>query len=144
MFSFVKVQKIIIYLRNAIRGIMLHHITDLENATGDYHSKWSKSGRESLIPSDITHTWNLKYDTPEPAYEAETDSQAWRTDCRLPRGGRGRGLDGEFGTSSCQLLHTEWTNSKVLLYSTTIFNILGQTIMEKNIKKIFLKTYVCI
>ena len=41
------------------------------------------------------------------------------SDCQ---GGR---LDWEFGTSRCKLLHREWINNKVLLYSTgTIFNML--------------------
>ena len=37
---------------------------------------------------DITHMWNLKYDTNELISETETDSQIWRTDLRLPRGRR--------------------------------------------------------
>ena len=40
----------------------------------DYHTKWSKSDRDRLIPYDITYMWNLKYDTDEPAYETETES----------------------------------------------------------------------
>ena len=35
----------------------------------------SKSERERQIPYDITYMWNLKYDTYEPIYETETDSQ---------------------------------------------------------------------
>ena len=34
-----------------------------------------KSKREKQVPYDITYMWNLKYDTNEPIYEAETDSQ---------------------------------------------------------------------
>ena len=41
----------------------------------DDHTKWSKSERERRIPYDITYMWNLKYDTNEPIYETETDSQ---------------------------------------------------------------------
>ena len=37
--------------------------------------------------------WNLKYDTNELIYETETDSQTYRTDLWLPRGG-GRERDG--------------------------------------------------
>ena len=33
------------------------------------------------------------------------------------RGCRGGGMDWESGTSRCKLLHTEWVNNKVLLYS---------------------------
>ena len=35
----------------------------------------SKSERERQIPYDITYLWNLKYDTNEPIYERETESQ---------------------------------------------------------------------
>ena len=45
------------------------------DATRDYHTKWSKSEKERLIPYDITYMWNLKYDTNESIYETETDSQ---------------------------------------------------------------------
>ena len=33
-------------------------------------------------------------------------------------GGGGSGMDWEFGVSSCQLLHLEWIDNEVLLYST--------------------------
>ena len=40
--------------------------------------------------------------------------------------GGGSGMDWEFGVNSCQLLHLEWINNEVLLYSTVaIFNCLG-------------------
>ena len=32
--------------------------------------------------------------------------------------GGGSGMYGKFGVSRCKLLHLEWINSKVLLYST--------------------------
>ena len=32
-------------------------------------------------------------------------------------GCQGRGMDGEFGVSRCQLFHLEWTSNEVLLYS---------------------------
>ena len=34
-----------------------------------------KSERERQIPHDITYIWNLIYDTNEPIYKTETDSQ---------------------------------------------------------------------
>ena len=40
-----------------------------------YHTMWSQSEREKWIPYDIPYMWNLKYDTSEPIYEIETDSQ---------------------------------------------------------------------
>ena len=75
---------------------------------------------------------NLKCDTNEPIYKTETDSQA---EIRLVVAkGMGRGMDWEFGVSRCKLLHLEWTNNKVLLYST------GN--MKK--KYIYIYTYICI
>ena len=39
--------------------------------------------------------------------------------CGCQGGGKLRGgMDGEFGISRCKLLHREWINNKVLLYST--------------------------
>ena len=46
------------------------------DATRDSHAKWSKLERERQIPYNITCVWNLKYDTNEPIYKRETDSQA--------------------------------------------------------------------
>ena len=63
-------------------GILLSHKKEWNNAicsnidaTGDYHTKWSKSERGKQIPYDFTYMWNLKYDTNEPIYETETESQ---------------------------------------------------------------------
>ena len=62
--------------------------------------------------------WNLKYDTNEPIYKAETDSQTKRTDFWLPRG-RAVGRDGlGVWVGRCKLLHIEWMDKRVLLYST--------------------------
>ena len=71
------------------------------------------------IPYGITYMENLKYGTNEPIYRTETDSQILRKDLWLPRGvRRGSGMDWEFGVYSSELLHLEWINNKVLLYST--------------------------
>ena len=35
----------------------------------------SMSEREKQIPCDTTYMWNLKYDTDEPTYEIESESQ---------------------------------------------------------------------
>ena len=40
-----------------------------------YHTKWNKSERERQIPCDITHMWNLSWDTNEPIYETGMESQ---------------------------------------------------------------------
>ena len=41
----------------------------------DYHTEWSKSDRERQKSSDTVYMWNLKYDTKELIYKAETESQ---------------------------------------------------------------------
>ena len=41
------------------------------DATGDDHTKWSKSERERQIPNDITYMLYLKYDTHEPIHETD-------------------------------------------------------------------------
>ena len=48
------------------------------NGPETYHTKLSKSERERQIPYDITHMWNLKYDTNQHIYEAEADSETQR------------------------------------------------------------------
>ena len=50
----------------------------------------------------------------ETIHKTETDSQTWRTDLLLKQEGNGMGL----GVIRCKLLHSEWINNKVLLYST--------------------------
>ena len=79
----------------------------------------------------------FKYDINEPIYKTR-DSQT----CELLSESRlevakgewgGRGMDWEFGVSRCKLLHLEWINNKVLLYSTG--NYIQYPIMEKNIKR---------
>ena len=45
------------------------------DVTRDYHTKLGNSERERQIQYNITYMWNLKYDTNEPIYKIETDSQ---------------------------------------------------------------------
>ena len=47
-------------------------------AAWDYHTKWGKSEGGRRIPDAITPMWNLKYDTSEPIYKTERDSQTQR------------------------------------------------------------------
>ena len=63
-------------------GILFSHKKEGNNAIysnmdgpGNYHTKWSKLGRERQISCGITYMWNLKYDTNERTYETETGSQ---------------------------------------------------------------------
>ena len=61
---------------------------------------------------------NLKYDTNEPIYETETDSQTQKTNLRLPVGkGGGGGINQEFGISRYKLLYIKQINNKALLYN---------------------------
>ena len=53
----------------------------------DYHTKQSKSERETQIPYDITYMWSLKYNTSE--HIKETDSQLQRTSGYQGGGGMG-------------------------------------------------------
>ena len=67
----------------------------------------------------MTYTWNLKYDTNEPTYKTETDSQAYKTDFEVAKREWVWGkVEWEFGISRCKLLHIGWINNKALLYST--------------------------
>ena len=80
--------------------------------------------RRRKIPYDITYIWNLKYGTNEPIYRTETDIENRLVFAK--GAGGGRGMEWEFGISRCKLLHLEWLNNKVLLYSTgTISSLLG-------------------
>ena len=85
----------------------------------DYILREVCQAEKRQIPYDITYMWNLKYDTKEPIYEAETDLEKKRADLWLPResmdGGR---KDWEYRNNRCKLLYLEWINSKVLPYST--------------------------
>ena len=38
--------------------------------------------------------------------------------CGYQGGGRGSGMDWEFGFSRCKLFHLEWISTEILLYST--------------------------
>ena len=62
-------------------GILLNHQKEWNNAIcsnmdgpRDYHTKWSKSGRERQIPYDIAYVWNLKYSPNQHIYKIKTDS----------------------------------------------------------------------
>ena len=85
-----------------------------------------KSEKERQIPYNITYMWNLKYDTNEPVYKTEADSQ---TENRLVVVKGKRGMNWEFGVSKCKLLHLEWINNKAILYS------IGNYIQSLQIRK---------
>ena len=74
------------------------------DATRESHIKWSQKMKDRHHM--ISRMWNLKYDTNGPVYKTETDSDI---EIKLVTkgccGGRGNGMDWEFGVSRCKLLH---------------------------------------
>ena len=66
------------------------------DATRDYHTKQSKSERETQASQDIICMWNLKYHTNERIDETEIDSQTQRIALWLPRRRGKREMHWEF------------------------------------------------
>ena len=62
--------------------------------------------------------WNLKYATNELSMKQKQTHRHREQTCGYQEVGYGGGMDWEFGVSRCKLLHIEWINNKVLLYST--------------------------
>ena len=80
---------------------------------------------EIIILSEISqkkedkyHTISLICGTNEPIHRTETDSDIVNRLVVAKGSGGGRGMDWEFGVGRCKLLHLEWINNKVLMYST--------------------------
>ena len=92
-------------LKNAICSNM--------DATGDSHTKRSKSERERQIPYDITYMRNLKYSTNEPIYKTKIETIESRL--VIARGWR---MDWNLGVSRCKLLYLEWIGNELICYST--------------------------
>ena len=86
--------------------------------------------------------WNLKYDTNEPIYDTETDSQTERRDLWLPRGkGGGGGMDWDFGISRCKRSYIGWI-IKALPYSTG--NYIQYPVINHNGKEYEKNVCICI
>ena len=83
---------------------------------------------------------NLEYDTKEPIYKTETDSQ--RTDFWLPRGSEGEGWTVSLGLVDANDLYLKWINNKVLIYSTG--NYIQHPVINCNGKEYFLKMHICV
>ena len=66
------------------------------------------------MPYDIAYIWSLKYET----LIYKTDSQTQRTGCGCQVRTGGRGIDGQFRISRCEVLCTGRINNGILLYST--------------------------
>ena len=56
--------------------------------------------------------------------------------------GVGEGMDWEFGVSRCKLLHLEWIDNKVLLYSTG--NYIQFPGINHNAKEYKKRMYICV
>ena len=84
---------------------MEHAICNNMEGPRDDHTKWSKSGRERQISHDVTHLWNLKYDTNELIYETEADSETQKLNLWLLHG-KGSAVK---SLSHVWLFATPWT-----------------------------------
>ena len=83
--------------------------------------------------------WNLKYGTNEPTYETEIDIENRLV---VTKGGVGREMDWEFRVGTCKLLHLEWINNKVLMYSTG--NYIQYPVINHNGKEYIKSTSLCV
>ena len=61
--------------------------------------------------------WNLINGTDEPFHRKEAHGLEEQI-CGCQGGGRGSGMDWEFGVNRCKLLHLEWISNEILLYGT--------------------------
>ena len=103
------------------------------DGTRDSHTK---SERERQIPYDITYIWKLIYGTNVPFYRKETDSQIQQTDLWAPSGRR-KGVEWNGGSGLVDTnYYLEWINKKsYCIAQGTISDLLGQNMMEDNIRK---------
>ena len=74
--------------------------------------------RERKISYDIIDMWNLKYNTNELIYTAETDSQIIEHTYGCQGEGDEGGMDWEFVIRTYKVLQIEKISNKALLYST--------------------------
>ena len=73
----------------------------------------------------ITYMWNLRYDTNELIYKAETDSQAQKTDLWLPKGKGVREINWEYGINRYTLPYTKQMNNRIYCIAQGTINILN-------------------
>ena len=92
------------------------------DATRESHTNWSKSERK--IPYDTTYMWNLNIVQINWSTKQKWIQRHGEQTCGCQRG-EGRKWDGlGVWVSRCKLLHLDWVNKKVLLYSTGTISIL--------------------
>ena len=89
----------------------------------------------------ICRIWH-KYGTNELIYKTETDSDIENRLVVAKGVGAGRGMDWEFGVSRCKLLHLEWIDNKVLMYSTG--NYIQSPGISHNGKEYTERMYICV
>ena len=65
-----------------------------------------KSERERQIPYNISYIWNLIYSTNELFHRNENHGHGEQS-CGCQGGGRGSGMDWEYGVNRCKLLPLE-------------------------------------
>ena len=73
--------------------------------------------------------WNLKYGTDEPMNRNSLRDMKNRLEI-AKGGGKGSGMDWEFGVNRCKLLHLEWISNEFLHYS--IENCVPSLVTEHN------------
>ena len=72
----------------------------------EYHTNWSKSGRERQILYDITYTWNLKNNTDESIYKTKKTHGYEKHTYGLPNSwGRGGGINSEYWLNRYKLTY---------------------------------------
>ena len=100
--------------------------------------------KKKTKPIRYPYTWNLKYDTNEPIYKTETDSQTQRTDLCLPkRTGEGVGSTGSLGLVDANYyIWNGWAMRSYCKAQGTISNLLEQNMMEDNIEREYIYDWV--
>ena len=85
------------------------------DATGDSHTKWSQKDKYHIM-SLICGFYNMAQINL--STKQRQTHRHWGQTCGCQGEGGGSGMEWELGVSIYKLLHLEWINNEVLLYST--------------------------
>ena len=120
---------------------MEHYSAIKENEMMPFSATWMDLKTLTLVKSErdhITYMWNLKYDTNEPTYETDSQTQRaylWSNGRRL-----GNGWNGKLGLADVNFyIQSGWINNKVLLYTTEnyiqypLINHKGKEYLKRNV-----------